>query len=534
MSDDDVTLPPLPVEERIPDDDVTLPPTPVERIGRPPPPQPPPPPRRTGRLLALVGAAVLVAVVALDAVSTPASSEPAAPRSQEPATSGVWYCPVTAQEGSAILSIAATGDLESSIEVARHTPEGPITTSDNDPAPVQPGEQRDIVLDGTLASQPVSVRWSGGASVVTWRAEGADETAALPCSPGPSPTWYLSGLDTANGSATLHLFNPFTTDAVARVTFATPEGPTSLVGTESLLVEAGTSRRFELLQFVPEKADLGVVVEVVNGRLVAAGEALYQPANGVPGPAGRTLVPAADDPAESWAFAYAETGGESDSWLSVVNPGDSDAAVQVQVSDANPGSDIGPPTEHTVPAGSTLRIPLDEASTAGEFGVAVNVVNEQPVVVTRTSVLVRDGRRGVVASLGAEPSAMWALAGGGEINRATQLSVYNPGTNPVNIEVDAGDGTPEGWAAVQVEPNARTVFEMTEVADRDAIPVRVRADAAFVAELRVLADADGLRPWTGVAVPEVRWSGPATRPTVRRDPSLDTTPLGQPSAEATP
>ncbi len=510
------------------DDDATLPPTPVERIA---PPVHPPlrgGPRRGFRILAIAGVLALAAVT--EAFAAPASPQVAPPQPQQAATSGVWYCPVTAETGAAVLSVAATGSAPSSIVVVRHTPEGAIAGSEER---VEPGEQRDVLIEELQAGQPLSVRWSGGPSVVTWRADaGTDQATTVACAPGPSPTWYLTGLDTARGStSTLHLFNPFRVDAVARITFMTPDGPEPRVSTSAQLVEAGTSQRLDLTGIVPEVADLGVAVEVENGRLIAAGEVVYSPIAGTDGPRGRTVVPAAEAPGDAWAFAYARAGEGSSSWLSILNPGEREAAVQVSVSSPADDSDVLP--EYSVPAGGTLRVGLDQASTEIEFGVEVEALNDVPVVVTRTTSIVADGdRRGVAASLGAAPSPVWAVAGGGAQGRTSQLSVYNPGTAPVTVSVAAGEGTPAEWGGLEVPVNGRATVELDQVAaDRDNLPAVVSADGAVVVELRSQRDTDALRPWTQVAVPEVRWRGPSTRPAVRRDPGLRTTPMGLPTED---
>jgi uncharacterized protein DUF5719 len=510
------------------DDDATLPPTPVERITsrvRPPAPRRP---RRSLRVLAVAG--VLAAAAVTEAFVAPASPRVAPPQPQQAASSGVWYCPVTAETGTAVLSVAAAANEPSSIVIVRHTPEGAIAGTAE---AVQPGEQRDFVVDELQSGEPLSVRWSGGPSVVSWRADaGTDQATTVSCSPGPSPSWYLAGLDTARGStSTLHLFNPFQVDAVARITFMTPEGPEPRVSTSAQLVEAGTSQRLDLTAIVPEVADLGVTVEVENGRLIAAGEVTYTPLAGSDGPRGRTVLPAAEAPGDAWAFAYARAGEGSSSWVSILNPGEREAAVQVSVSDPRDDSDLLP--EYSVPAGGTLRVGLGMASMEPEFGIEVSSLNDVPVVVARTTSLVADGdRRGVAASLGEAPAPVWAVAGGGAVGRASQLSIYNAGTAPVTLSISAGEGTTEGWNAIEVGVNDRVTAELDEAGpERDNIPAIVSADGPVVVELRSQRDVDALRLWTRMAVPEVRWRGSTTRPAVRRDPGLTTTPMGLPSEE---
>lgn len=512
------------------DQDLTLPPTPVELVT----PRPAPP-RRTSPLRWLVPlfGLLLVVAVAAEAISVPPAATAAAEVEQDPAAAGIWYCPVTAEpEQSAVVSIAATGTAESEVVVVRHTSEGVV--GDDTTEVIPGGHQFDVVLEPAEAQQPVSVRWSGGPAIATWRTEG-DAALVAPCASGPAPVWYLAGLDTANGSrSTLHLFNPFNVDAVARITFTTPDGPDTLVSTDSELVPAGTSRRIDIATDLqqPEVADLGVIVEVRSGRLVAQGEVRYEPAAGQTGPIGRTLVPAAEAPAEAWAFGFAQADEQSSSWLSIMNPGEREAAVEIQVSGDQPtGSELL--DEVSVPAGGTYRVPLADSAASAEFGVEVLAVNDVPVVATRTTSLVAaDDRRGVATSLGAAPAQAWALAGAGTDGRASFVDIYNPGPTPVTASMSAGPGTPDEWGAIEVGVNQRVSIDLAEVGD-DAprISLTVSADNPIVAELRSTRDGDALRSWTTVGVPAARYTGALTRPPVHRDPGLSTRPLGQPEEE---
>lgn len=501
------------------DSDATLPPTAFETVA----------PHLKGKGSGKVPAArvlipsmiivLLTGLAAVEVLILPPTEQTAAPVPQAAAAVGLWYCPAVAGEGEeASLAIAAAGDEASRVTVVRHTPEGQVSGS---PETVEPGVQLDVPLENP---EPVSVRWAGGPSVVTWRVNG-EEGAAAPCLPGPSPTWYVSGLNTAAGAqSTLHLFNPFPADAVARVVFTTPEGPITLVRTDNVLVRAGEQVQLDLGEFQPEVSDLGVIVEVQAGRLISQGEVTYEPIEGETGPSGRALVPAAAATADFWAFAFARADDNSSSWLDVQNPGEREAAVEVRVSSpAASGSLLG---EVAVPAGGMARIDLADVSEDVEFGVAVDVVNDVPVVVTRTAQLRSDDREGVATSLGSGPGTDWALAGAGTRGFSARLGLYNPGTEPVTVAVDAGPATPEDWGAVDVEPNGRAQVELAEVSpDQVAIPLRVTANGPVVPEFRSLADEGALRSWTALATPAASWAGPATRPPIRRDPGLPSIPL---------
>lgn len=471
------------------------------------------------RIAVLVAVALLAGALGIDLLASGRTGAVAATVAQAPATAGSWYCPVTAADDeSVVLSIASAGDVESGVVVVRHVDGTPIAQP---PGGVAPGDQLDVFLPPGEASAPVSVRWDGGPVVVTWRVEG-EHTAAAPCAEAPSGTWYLPGLDTADGSrALLHLFNAFSTDAVASVSFATPGGPVTLVRTENVVVEAGRARVLDLTEFIPEEPDVAAVVRVRSGRLVAGAEVTYAPREGQTGPTGRTLVPAATAPAEELGVAFARVDDTATSSLSILNPGSEDASVEVVASDPAPDQLLF--ADLSVPAGGVRRVDLQGISAVEEFGVGVRSLNEVGVVVARTTVLRAGDREGITTALAMRPSAVSAIAGAGTAGRNARLVLYNPTGTAAAVAVGAGAGTPPSWSALEVGPNGRIALDLDEVGDDvPALALQVAAQAPVVAELRVF-DRDGaLDLWSATGVAAARWRGPRVRPVLRRDPALAT------------
>lgn len=74
--------------------------------------------------------------------------------------------------------------------VVRYADDGP--TADG-PVEVAPGASLERELQPGESSQAVSVRWTGGPTVATWRVDG-ERTAAAPCAAGPSERWHTSTL----------------------------------------------------------------------------------------------------------------------------------------------------------------------------------------------------------------------------------------------------------------------------------------------------------------------------------------------------
>lgn len=477
-----------------------------------------------GRATVVLGAVAVILALGT-AADIFAAAEPSAgppPVPQDPAAAGTWYCPSVGQEGErVVLTMAAVGDQPSQVVVDRYAGERPRA---DDPVEVPVGGSVTVPLEGDDATAPSTVRWTGGPVVATWRVDG-DRTAAAPCETAPSAQWYVAGFNTVGESrATLHLFNPFAADAVVRLVFAKPDGRQTLALTDNILIPANGTRSLSMRKFQPEETDLGVVVEVLSGRLVVQGEQTIDSPQGSSGAAGRMALPAAPAPSDSWSFGYAADGEGTESWLTVLNPGNDEAAVEVRVSSPRQRSS-NLVSEVTVPPGGLARIELAGVSREPEFGVTVNVINDEPVVAVRHTARSTGSKSAAVAgSLGApQLSQRWALVGGGTAGRVGQVSLYNPGPEPAVITV-SGRGAPPAWRGIQLGPNERATVGLRDAIEGKAsAPVIVTADTPVVAELRSMATTgSALRLWMAVGVFEQRWIGPLTRPAVRWDPSLST------------
>lgn len=479
------------------------------------------PGRSRARAILAVVAVVLALGVAADMFAAAAPPQPIPPVEQGPATAGTWFCPSVAGEGErATLTIAAVGDEASNVIVDRYANRRPIP---DDVRTVEPGASAVVELTGEDATAPTAVRWTGGPVVTSWRVDG-ERTASATCEPAPAEQWYIPGFNSVRGSAPkLHLFNPFTADAVVQLIFATVEGPDALALTENVPVGAGRTTTINLRDFKPEEPDLAVTVKVLAGRVVAQGEQTIDPPGKASGATGRLLLPAATRTSESWAFAYAADGGGTESWLSVLNPGDDEAAVQFRVSNPsdNAGSFVG---EVNVPPGGVSRIELAGVSKSPGFGVIATVVNSEPVVISRLTALRTARGIAVTGGLGSPVlSERAALVGAGAGNRTGLISLYNPGPEPARVDL-LTQGAPPRWSGLVLGPNVRKIADLSAAgADRVSIPVLVVSDVPIVSEVRSRAtQGSALRLWLSPGVAEATWVGPLSRPAVRRDPTLGT------------
>ena len=480
------------------------------------------PRQRRGAAIALLVLVVLAlgGAVAAELLVEPPGTPAAEPVAVEPPTSGAWYCPVTGTpEDTAHLTVAAVGGEPSTLSVERHR--GEESTAET--VTVEPDQPYELALTGGEAAFATTVRWAGGPVVATWRLEGSHLSAAV-CEVAPNPVTHLTGFETtAQSVSQLHLYNPYGVDAVARVVFGTPTGPVTRVLTDNILVPSRGTTVVALNDYEPEQPDLAVTVETLTGRLVAQGTVALAPTANQPGPTGRDVI-TATGPALDWSFAFARSDEGSSSWLSLYNPGEREAAVEIRVSNPMPDSPLLL-SEVSVPAGGVTRVDVSGASASTEHGVIATSVNELPVVAARlTAIRTSAGSEDVAASTGAVATTSWATVAPMAEHRS-RLAVYNPGAEAVTVSVDVGADTPPEWAALSLGPNEQTTLELEDLDTTvSSLPVVVGSESPVAVDLRVQAPGAELRYLTMGAVAAHAWEGPGIRPAVRRDARLSTRP----------
>ena len=481
----------------------------------------------SGLVAALVMLGSAVGVRALTEVTTETGQLVA----QAPADSGAWYCPVDVREGeTALLTVAGLGPLDSTVRLEQFV-DGALQEAGT--IEVAAGATVEREIEGAVGG--VVLRWEGAPTVAGWQI-GEERRASASCAASPSPVWHLAGLDTAGGAQSLlRLFNPFETDAVASVVFATPGGPVPLQRTTDLLVPAGQTLRLQVGDFLPEEPDLGLVVRVRTGRLIAIGEVAGVVRGGGAQP-GRSLLPAAPEPALVSAVAQARVDEVNTSELTVLNPADEPAQVEVRVTDPVAGAGAGGDGEDggdggdggavTVPAGALVRVALEDLSTAPEFAVTVASLTDVAVVAAVETRFAGGSAPGTAVALATAPETQWAVVGSPPAGEEAVLSLAVPGPRPVEIDARAG-GSQLGDEATVVVPNGRDELSLPppEGEARLGGLVRLVADEPFVPGVLVLGGEPAQADYR-VAVPSRAWSGPARRPPVRRDPALGTRPLG--------
>ena len=485
-------------------------------------------------LLVILGAAALgvFADSSTPASSAPVANEPTAVALGAP-TNGSAYCVPLAEEEEGVRLTLLAVSAESHVQVL-------AGEEIVDERQVTPDEPAMVELGGDAAQRPVTVRWSGAAVVATYESIGEGPQVIQRCAPTTEPRWHLAGFNTTLGNnATLHLFNPFSADAVARVHYATPEGAVELVTTQDLAVPAGEAVEVDLDEVQPEIADLGVVVDVLTGRLVAGGEMAFAPPDeDTAAPTGRTALTGVAEPTDEHVFAYGAVGSEQQSWVSLMNPDpERDAIVLIGVSAPDPEAPVQ--EEITVPAGGTVRVDLVDRSERRTFATTVTVVNDVPIVATRFSTRDVDDEGAIDAAAAVSPSSEWLLLGGGTEGGVAVVDLFNPGAEPATVTVEpVGDGAamPPEWEGLRLAANEQRGLVLSELdMSATSVPVRVRSQVPVAASIRSAAGegaAAGFRSLAGFT--SDYWSGLSTRPVVEFAPGLagDVMPSASPSESA--
>lgn len=498
--------------------------------------------RQIALALVLLAALVGGTVAADRVVATPAA--PTAEYTEDiDVDSGAWYCvPLARGNETATLTVAAVGDERSRVTI-QQVGDGEAAVDDGGRRELEPGDTEEIEVPGGELPPGVVIRWRGAPVTASWRVDsGSDQRLGSNCTPSPSPRWLVSGANTVVGSdAQLFLFNPFETDAVARVAFATPEGRQDMVSSENLSVPARDVVTVDLNELQPEQPDLGVIVEVDAGRVIATGVQRFGRPDlpdvelegaELPGdpsaPDGRTMLHALPSDTTSTGFAYAASGERTTSWITVVNPNRRPARLSVTASDQISGE--AAEQEVVVGPESADRIDLDAVSSSPNFGVTLTSVNDVGFVAQGFMALTGDNPAvSSTAGIGeADPTAVGATAPPGT---APELALYNPGTTAATLSVNVGGSVPDAWGSLQLEPGEMQLLPFADAGvDDGGAPVIVSADQPVLGTLRLSSDdarSKGLL--TLPMVPANTWTGSSDALVPRRDRTLETRPVDFPA-----
>ncbi len=291
-------------------------------------------------------------------------------------------------------------------------------------------------------------------------------------------TWYLAEGCTAGGTETWVLvenINP--TPVELNITFATAEGlvaPAELQGYE---LAANTRASFNAGSYAVSY-DLSTTV-AANGGNVVVERAMYG--------AERTWATASigsENPAGTWYLAEGCTGEGFETWVLVMNPGDS--AVTVDLTLMTGAGEQAPAglQDVAIPANSRKSFNLGEYVT--DYDVSTLVGASGDVVAERA--MYGNGRAWAHDSIGTSTTApLWYLAEGctGE-GFETWVLVQNPGAAAVTVDLTlmtgAGEQAPAGLQDVAIPANSRKSFNLGEYVTDYDVSTLVGASGDVVCE----------------------------------------------------
>lgn len=406
----------------------------------------------------LAGLVVLAAVVllALSWEGRDSTREVSVPRAGVPVvlegTAGSWFC--AAREAGVeglehTVFVSPTGSDPVSVEMSTFGEEGGGPSSSSEVA----AGGTAVLEVGEAGGAPVSAMVEvSGPAVVEHRLAHPGGADQAPCTSTSSEVWYFPAVSTTrDATARLTLFNPFTSDAAVDVEVAFDTGvrvPRDLAG---IVVPAGTSRVVELGESVQRRDQFSATVTTRSGRVVAELAQSFDDADEALPVSGLRLEPGSAVADGRWSVAAGFTDPTAREQLVLLNPGDEEVEVLVQVIPYS-GLDVLPePFSLEVPSRRYGIIDLQAESRVPQVGahaVEVEVVGDGEVVVSRvldvtgppasesTEPVIRARiTRGTSASGGSVAAAARWLATGLDAPADVAVAVHNPGTGIALAEV---------------------------------------------------------------------------------------------------
>lgn len=471
-------------------------------------------PARRARLplAVLVVAVALGALLLGDRASSTVQVAPAASDAVVAAAPGtrsaVWYCPgfPTREGATAAVSLTNMGETDVS---------GAFTVLVDGGEAVR--ESLEVPAGEVVRVVPTTVAPGAGAALVEVFSDdvvveealiGPDIFVVAPCATHASDQWYFAAGTTVRGvEHFLVLLNPFDEAAVVDVTLLTDSGvqrPDALRALDVpglsrvvLPVHAASLRRPWVAMEVRARA---------GGRVVAAQSMVFGPDSGR---VGLTRTLGAVTTANRWQLADGRVEGVRT--VAIMNPGDIDSEVDVQVVPSDPDVVVDPVTV-TIgrtgvvamqiggcgeqPSPTCIAVPDDV-----EYSVLVTATVDVPVVVQDLETFTGSSTGAVSTLAIREPARSWSFGRSMfRDQRSSYLAVVNPGAEPttvsVTLVVDGERLAPRELQDVELLPGRRIRLGIGALGLTDG-GIAVEAAAPVVVE-RVATRLDGIMRVAGV------------------------------------
>lgn len=437
------------------------------------------------------------------------------------AAGSTWYCAAGSATGVATgadagiaehtVSVLNTTDRVASGTIVVYPSEGPPQVRAVD---VAPHSRRDLVLS-EIAKAPWAsavVEMQGSGAAVEHQLRGPGGRSVGPCATTPSARWWFPAGTTRAGTRNLvALFNPFPGAASVDLSFRTEDGTRTPQQFQGVVVPGGKVTVVDVSPVVTLREQLATTVTARNGRVVA--EQLMVSDGTDASPKGLTSVLGAPTTATAWTFpdGTAPSAGFR-SQVAVMNPGDADASVEVQVFLDDPATngsvepftlDLPPQSDAVADLFADGRIPAGVG-----YWILVRSTNGTPVVAERLEGgSSTSGLPGLSATIGTPLVAgEWAVpVAVATTLRSAAVMIVNPsatGEARVSLETQS-DGVAQplaGTPEVVVPAGGRVVVPLpAALLKATGLSLVVRADQPVVVARSVLFDEKDLAG--SIAVP---------------------------------
>ena len=461
--------------------------------------------RRTWRLpIIVLVVGVLVAAVVLERSRSADTSSAVGLESSMPvaraadAVGSTWYCAAGSATGDGsgfaeqTVSIANSSDQEVTGRLTAYPDRGEQTST---PLRIGPNSRQTIRVSDVVRSRWASalVELSGGEVSVAQIFQGPAGRATGACASAPATDWYFPAGSSRNGARNIMaLFNPFPGDATVDLTFDTEDGARTPQQFQGLVLPGGRVTVVDIGNVVTLRERVSTIVHSRTGRVVAQ---QIQTADGREGAQeGLTVTLGASSVSPVWSFAVATPpDSEAREVIAVLNPGDVDTTVevQVQIDDAEQVGSVEP-YRLTVAAGRSATVDLMGDAriprSAGRWIIVrsvdgVGVVAERSIGAKRT-----EESGGLTYTMGVPNLATQWLATFGNPSwaEASTLAIANPSANGearVTVLVH-GVGTSRELVdvvGVSIAPGERVLVDLSK-----ALANRNEASLSIVSDLPVV------------------------------------------------
>jgi hypothetical protein len=428
------------------------------------------------------------------------------------ALASTWYCAAGTGDrgGMADHSVTVFNPADRAVGVTITVYGGLLASSslttaeapDAAPAPAtapEPGARRfqlaahdriELLL-GQVVSAPLVaalVEAAGGPVAVEHRVVGPHGVDVGPCASATSPVWHLaSGATTRDARDVVVMFNPFPTDAIVDIAFATDAGSREPVRFQGFPVAAGTVVGVDIGDDVAREPQVSATLRTRIGRVVAE---RLQEFDGSLGTEGLAVALGVPDASTTWAFADGGVAEGRTERIVVYNPGGERAEVEVQVL---------PTTDEPAPAPQPFRLSIRSGGfTVVDYGAEgrvapgvehatiVRATNGVPVVAERVLAHAAEGAGGEVAGdEGSGEGTDQGTGGGGD--EAADAGAGDVADGP------GADLAATRWAFPSSVPGAEAGvrFVVFNPDPERSVPVTLRT-VANGRETRVGGDADAV------------------------------------------